>query len=859
MGNSQAKESRPISSRGHGRPGTSRNPSSPTASGHDESSSSRHGRPVSGVYSSRNGRGSRPDLSFLGLGGSSERDPALEPRRETKAEREARKLEKERQLRAQERERSLREEGIDGGFLVTLGTYTGPEDFSKPSVRQLQIERRLAPFWKGLDDHEDTWTEHQIASVVQGKPLPAPDEIPPEEPSRPNNLSAEWNARRSNSNINSLTVPIGARSMSQTSDHSSTLSPSHPAFSLPSPTSPIASVPASSTFFRGRAKTLASLTSGSRNNSQADMTPQEILLPQDPYVNGQRVEVFLYKNASECPICFLYYPPYLNKTRCCEQPICSECFVQIKRPDPHPPEHHEGPDAPPQTEPQEDGQLVSEPACCPFCVQPEFGVTYEPPPFRRGLAYANHLASAASAMSSTSSVSSQGLASPPRRRGASVAANDTSVITTDRVRPDWAKKLADARAHQMRRSAAATALHNAAYMMGNIQGESRGFGLGRRRRNMFGNESASSSGQGTPRRGDDLNALIQAAAAQGSSSRNEGQGDLIAGRQSSRRGNRIEDLEELMMMEAIRLSLAAEEERKKKEEKEAAKEAKKEEKKKAKEAKKADKAARKSGFFPLTIQDGADENVIERPSSATGKGKAVDRSGGFAGFNPLNEPSSTVEPSSSSSREDPQKFLEESRAQIQREVSNNGSAGPFDPSVEQTSHRAALRDPSNASSSISSLEDSLPSHDSQDSSDHSPNASGVDLSADDTPPNDTPGTESMFNFKSLAEGITPEDGKDESKAQHIEDVTEGTSSAPSTPEITIQNTSAPQLPGLEPMTPLEESVATIKPSTSIDDDEIEPEAAPAPPVVAVTDHSNHFEAKRIGEMSIVEPITQHLQ
>jgi hypothetical protein len=94
-------------------------------------------RSGSAVYSSRANRGSS---SFLGIVGNSEpRDPALEPRRETKAEREARKLEKERVMRAQEREKSLREEGVDGGFLVTLGVYTGPEDFSKPMVRQLQV------------------------------------------------------------------------------------------------------------------------------------------------------------------------------------------------------------------------------------------------------------------------------------------------------------------------------------------------------------------------------------------------------------------------------------------------------------------------------------------------------------------------------------------------------------------------------------------------------------------------------------------------------------------------------------------------------------------------------------------------
>merc|ERR1712232_1239028 len=65
------------------------------------------------------------------------------------------------------------------------------------------------------------------------------------------------------------------------------------------------------------------------------------------------------------------------------------------------------------------------------------------------------------------------------------------------VRPDWAKKLADARAHAMRRSAAATALHNAAYMMND--GQSRGglSAFSRRRRTLF-SDSPGASGSGTP-------------------------------------------------------------------------------------------------------------------------------------------------------------------------------------------------------------------------------------------------------------------------------------------------------------------------------------------------------------------------
>jgi len=68
------------------------------------------------------------------------------------------------------------------------------------------------------------------------------------------------------------------------------------------------------------------------------------------------------------------------------------------------------------------------------------------------------------------------------------------------VRPDWAKKLADARAHTLRRAAAATALHNAAYVLGNSgEGPVRGgLTFGRRRRTLF-SDSPSASGTGTPR------------------------------------------------------------------------------------------------------------------------------------------------------------------------------------------------------------------------------------------------------------------------------------------------------------------------------------------------------------------------
>lgn len=38
-----------------------------------------------------------------------------------------------------------------------------------------------------------------------------------------------------------------------------------------------------------------------------------------------------WQHPIECPICFLWYPENINYCRCCHQPICTECFVEIKR------------------------------------------------------------------------------------------------------------------------------------------------------------------------------------------------------------------------------------------------------------------------------------------------------------------------------------------------------------------------------------------------------------------------------------------------------------------------------------------------------------------------------------------------
>jgi len=100
------------------------------------------------------------------------------------------------------------------------------------------------------------------------------------------------------------------------------------------------------------------------------------LLKSDMNVDGIEVDSLLepnreptlverYHNPIECPICFLYYPKNINYSECCNQPICTECFTQIKR--------------------SENSPTTS--PTCPFCVSPSFAIAYVPPPLKHSLSF----------------------------------------------------------------------------------------------------------------------------------------------------------------------------------------------------------------------------------------------------------------------------------------------------------------------------------------------------------------------------------------------------------------------------------------------------------------------------------------
>ncbi|KAI1430747.1 hypothetical protein GGR50DRAFT_163965 [Xylaria sp. CBS 124048] len=683
-------------------------------------------------------RATRAELSPLGVAivnasasNSRPQDTPFE-RRETKQEREARKLEKERVARVKERERSMKEEHVDGGYLVTMGIYTASEDFNKPIVRQLQIERKIAPFWRGLDDFNKTWAEHQIIAAARGLEIPPADEVP--EDLIPQPRPPQESIEASPLSLNNLTVPLGARTLSSASDRGG----SNPGSAIPSPTSP--ALPRTTSPLKQPKKALAAALNLSRNNSQSDIAPREINLPHDPFVNGQAVEVFLYKEGEECPLCLMYYPPYLNRTRCCCQLICSECFVQIKRPDPHFPDHHgDAPstETPPADPEDQDAELTMEPAKCPYCTQSDFGVTYDPPAFRRGLAYAfspSSLGAMSTARSSSSSLNSSlsptatNSGRPTRNRAQSVSANAPGVITADRIRPDWSAKLATARAHRRRRAAAADALHHAAFVMGNQES-----------RTIFGRPTRFSRRPAGGYRGTDSPG---GSAPDGTEDASHGP-DSSTHRRLSRERMDAAHLENLMMAEAIRLSLADEEERRKKAEKEARKEAKKREKEERKAAKKKGEEVykgRNSSVSSLSLGLG-----WRRGNNSTGNLRLETAAAPTAAAIPLaSVPGSPTQ--------DKGKGIERGIV----EEASTSAAGPssatpvLSPQARGVSH---LRQMSNASSISTNEIDSLPASYTAKGPGTEESVGGGLNAGRQTERVDNASPEILFNFRSLAEVV----------------------------------------------------------------------------------------------------------
>ncbi|KAJ7285667.1 hypothetical protein C8J57DRAFT_1708150 [Mycena rebaudengoi] len=244
------------------------------------------------------------------------------------------------------------DDSVDYGQLVPQGVYSGVRDWNQNIAAQLIIQRKLAPFYRPLEDYDPAWDDDRILAARKELPETEGGEQQPPPPPPP---------------------------------------------------------------------TASTLKASSKRPSIAKE-------PSKP-------EAMVYRGAVECPICFLYYPPNINHSRCCDQAICTECFVQIKRSEPT------------------TTHLVSEPAACPYCVQDNFGVVYSPPPWRAGIASeGTNSPWSDSPKGSQQSIDTSAPYPTHKRRQKSFGADSPEVVLTDQIRPDWEAKLAAVRAAVTRRA-----------------------------------------------------------------------------------------------------------------------------------------------------------------------------------------------------------------------------------------------------------------------------------------------------------------------------------------------------------------------------------------------------------------------
>jgi hypothetical protein len=61
--------------------------------------------------------------------------------------------------------RGQHEESVDFGHLTPQGVYSGPRDYNHAIVSQLICARRLAPFYRPLEEYDESWDDDQILAA----------------------------------------------------------------------------------------------------------------------------------------------------------------------------------------------------------------------------------------------------------------------------------------------------------------------------------------------------------------------------------------------------------------------------------------------------------------------------------------------------------------------------------------------------------------------------------------------------------------------------------------------------------------------------------------------------------------------
>ncbi|KAG6335155.1 hypothetical protein ID866_3939 [Astraeus odoratus] len=59
---------------------------------------------------------------------------------------------------------------VDYGYLTPQGVYTGPRDWNQSVVTKLIIDRKLAPFYRPLEEYSEDWDDEQILAARRDPP-----------------------------------------------------------------------------------------------------------------------------------------------------------------------------------------------------------------------------------------------------------------------------------------------------------------------------------------------------------------------------------------------------------------------------------------------------------------------------------------------------------------------------------------------------------------------------------------------------------------------------------------------------------------------------------------------------------------
>ncbi|KAI8993320.1 hypothetical protein BDB01DRAFT_775899 [Pilobolus umbonatus] len=150
-----------------------------------------------------------------------------------------------------------------------------------------------------------------------------------------------------------------------------------------------------------------------RGITDGDSNSITISRSYDPSIHANlRRYQLLYSDTIECPICLLHYPKYINYSRCCFKPICTECFLQIRS----------------------SSRTTNITTSCPYCVQTSFGVLHIPPTWSTNYP---SFSKRRQDLIDLNIYNQDSTVIPHSRRHRPLLCSDIDVVFTDQVRPHW--------------------------------------------------------------------------------------------------------------------------------------------------------------------------------------------------------------------------------------------------------------------------------------------------------------------------------------------------------------------------------------------------------------------------------------